>query len=433
MSTMGWHAAVRCDGNLGDVDSAFNRGVLLVRRGLLADAELAFSRADERGDAGAASNLGVLLERRGDLVGADAAYRRADERGDAGGAFNLGVLLEQRGAVVEAIEAFRRADERGDAGAASSLGVLLERRGDLVGAEVAYRRADERGDAGGAFNLGVLLERRGVVSGASAAFRRAAEREDAAAASDANAPPEVGGDAAEAMRADGPGRNAAEERRSPRARNKPAALGRTTGRVLALGVVALMMYAVAIAFGMRVDRAPHVAKATPPRSTARIAATVVAAQPQQLSATIVHPGHPPVRTSTHKTATRPTASPPTHPAIAQAVAQPVSNSNGATDNGAAAAADPATNESSFAQGGDTQDGGDIQGSDESSAGTAGPVSTENRSSVPPSDPIPARGSGGSTGAGSGVSTSSGNTSGNASGTSPNGSGETGTGTTSGGG
>jgi len=185
----GAEAAYRRADERGDLEGAFNLGVLLEQRGELEGAEAAYRRADERGSAEGASNLGVLLEDRGELEGAEAAYRRADERGDGGGASNLGVLLEERGELEGAEAAYRRADERGSAEGAYNLGDLLEQRGDLQGAEAAYRRADERGDGSGAFNLGVLLQQRGEQEGAEAAYRRAVRSDD----------PDVAGRAVEAL------------------------------------------------------------------------------------------------------------------------------------------------------------------------------------------------------------------------------------------
>ena len=170
-----------------DVDSAFNRGLLLEDQRDLDGAIAAYGRADEQGHAAAAANLGVLLEERGASVAAEAAYRRADQRGDATGAFNLGVLLEERGALAEAETAYVRSDERGHAPAASNLGVLLEQRGASAVAEAAYRRADQRGDATGAFNLGVLLEERGALADADEAYSRAGDRGNDEVASVAHA------------------------------------------------------------------------------------------------------------------------------------------------------------------------------------------------------------------------------------------------------
>ncbi len=58
---------------------------------------------------------------------AEPDFRRLDRSGDPGGAFNLGVVLHRRGDVAEAIAAYERADERGDPDAAFNLGVLLQR------------------------------------------------------------------------------------------------------------------------------------------------------------------------------------------------------------------------------------------------------------------------------------------------------------------
>jgi TPR repeat protein len=106
-------------------------------------------------------------------AGAVAAYRRADKRGDADGAFHVGLLLQRRGDLAEAEEAYRRADERGHADGANLLGVVLAKRGDPEGAEAAYRRADERGSRWGAFNVAVLLFRRRRIADARAALDRA--------------------------------------------------------------------------------------------------------------------------------------------------------------------------------------------------------------------------------------------------------------------
>ena len=115
----------------------------------------------------------VLLEERGALAEAEVAYIRADERGDADGAFRLAVMLRGNGALDQAAAAYGRASDRGHNAAAVELGVLLAEHGALAEAEAAFRRADERGDAAAAFNLGVLLEDRGALTEATAAYRRA--------------------------------------------------------------------------------------------------------------------------------------------------------------------------------------------------------------------------------------------------------------------
>jgi ABC-2 type transport system permease protein len=89
-------------------------------------AEAAYHRADDRGDLEGAFNLGVLLEERGDLEGAEAAYRRADERGDGGGAFNLGILLQQRGELGGAEAPYRRAARSDDPDVASRAAEALQ-------------------------------------------------------------------------------------------------------------------------------------------------------------------------------------------------------------------------------------------------------------------------------------------------------------------
>jgi TPR repeat protein len=72
----------------------------------------------------------------------------AADAGDLDAAFNLGVLLEEAGRVEEAEQMCRRAADAGDMQAAFNLGVLLEEAGRGEEAEQMYRRAADAGHTG---------------------------------------------------------------------------------------------------------------------------------------------------------------------------------------------------------------------------------------------------------------------------------------------
>ena len=154
-------------------------GVLLQRRGKLAEAETWYRRAvnaghADVGDREVMTRLGVLLQRRGELEEAETWYRRAAKARDREAMTHLGVLLQRRGKLGEAETWYRRAANAGHGEAMHSLGVLLQQRGRLEEAETWYRRAAEAGDSRAMHNLGVLLGLRGELGEAETWCRRAA-------------------------------------------------------------------------------------------------------------------------------------------------------------------------------------------------------------------------------------------------------------------
>jgi TPR repeat protein len=87
-----------------------------------------------------------LLHAQRDTAGAVAAYERAERRGDVDAAFNLGVLLYETGDLGGAESAWRRCAVRGHAQAAANLGYLLARRGEPGAHDAVHPGANELGD-----------------------------------------------------------------------------------------------------------------------------------------------------------------------------------------------------------------------------------------------------------------------------------------------
>ncbi len=152
-----------------------NLGVLLKERGDLAEAEQWFRKAADAGHHLGEFNLGVLLGERGDLAEAEQWYRKAADAGHHTAEFNLGGLLNEQGLVAEAEQWWRKAADAGHHDAQNNLGVLLKERGDLAEAEQWYRKAADAGHHTAEYNLGVLLYEQDRATEAGQWFRKAAD------------------------------------------------------------------------------------------------------------------------------------------------------------------------------------------------------------------------------------------------------------------
>jgi TPR repeat protein len=151
----------------GDLEAAFDLGVLLRESGRFDEAAYWWRHVADRGSSDAAWNLGLLLNERGDLIGAERWFRQAAEAGDLEAAVSLGLLLQAQGREDEAVAWWRQAAESGHGQAAPiaafGLGVYFSNREepDRAEAERWWRLAGEAGFAPAAFNLAWLLLQRG--------------------------------------------------------------------------------------------------------------------------------------------------------------------------------------------------------------------------------------------------------------------------------
>ncbi len=166
----------------GNADTMTNLGMLLQRRGEITEAERWHRQAADAGNTRAMTNLGVLLaQERGEITEAERWHRQAADAGNTDAMANLGaVLAQERDAVAEAERWFRQAADAGNTRAMTYLGVLLaEERGEITEAERWYRQAADAGHAGAMNNLGLLLEQeRDEVTEAERWYRQAADASD---------------------------------------------------------------------------------------------------------------------------------------------------------------------------------------------------------------------------------------------------------------
>jgi TPR repeat protein len=127
----------------------------------LDDARYWYRKAAEGGDLQAAYNLGVLLHEDGDLEEAANFYRQAADGGRADAMNNLGLLLIQQGSLGAGKRMLRNAMRAGSTDAVTNLGVELINEGDVEEAEQLLTPFAGEGDAQAAGTLAVLYHQNG--------------------------------------------------------------------------------------------------------------------------------------------------------------------------------------------------------------------------------------------------------------------------------
>lgn len=140
--------------------------------------ERSLRKAAETGDLEAAFDLGLLLKESGRSDEAAHWWRHAANSGSVGAAWNLALLLKERGDLIEAVRWLRYAIEAGDLEAALSLASMVSEV-DPKQAEHLLTRVVHANDSilspPAAVNLGLLLVTQGREDEAVAWWRRAAE------------------------------------------------------------------------------------------------------------------------------------------------------------------------------------------------------------------------------------------------------------------